>query len=87
MARQSEHKKALVALTKSVLDYENALDALMQAPDINVSPAEKGRKIARLTNSLSTANQVAMLHGLNYSWSKINRLYRVQKPEPKSKEE
>ncbi len=68
--KANPHKKYLISLTKTVAQCLLALDAIMKED----STVERGKKIAKIGNVLDMANDLAMYHGLNYGWRKINNI-------------
>lgn len=68
--RAKNHKKHLIALTEAVTQYLTALDAVMKEE----STFERDRKIAKLSNALDVANDVAMHFGLDYGCKKIRNI-------------
>lgn len=74
----NQYKKALKELTELVIAFENSLDREMKKP----STVERGERIAKLTNALTMGNQGAMHFVLNYSFKKIEKLYKGDKKRP-----
>ena len=66
----NNYKKHLKYLTESVNHFLRQLDKVMWEPPA----AERGKKIAELTNQLEIQNDSAMRFGLNYGWEKINKI-------------
>ena len=64
------HKKYLMLLTKSVAQSLSRLDCIMKEE----STFERGKKIAKLSNTLDMKNDEAMRFGLDYGWRKINNI-------------
>jgi hypothetical protein len=54
--------------------FEIQMDAAMKLPE----SSERGRVIAKLMNKLTLQNQSAMHFGLDYSFPKINRIYKAK---------
>lgn len=63
-------EKTLKELTVAIVDFLAALDAEMKQP----STAERGRKIALLSNRLSMANEAAQHFALDMSFDSMNAL-------------
>jgi hypothetical protein len=57
-------RKALVTLTTNVKNYVAHMDRLMSEP----SSAERGKKVAELTNTLAMANDHARYFALDIDW-------------------
>jgi hypothetical protein len=73
-AGERKLKRELVELTSVILNVENSIDLLMKREHSD----DRDKLFARVMNALTMANQGAMLHGLDYSWKKINKLYGKQ---------
>jgi hypothetical protein len=59
-------KLYLTALTKTVRQYSEFMEEVMKGP----STVERGRKIAKLLNSLNNVNDHALYFGLGYDYRK-----------------
>ncbi len=69
-----KHEKALDALTKSVCGTILFIDQLMKIPGLDL--VDRGKRIAKITNSLEMANDSAMHFALDMGWRKINHRKR-----------
>lgn len=71
---KSKYKKTLAELTKTVAQALTLIDVEMRKP----STLQRGKNIARICNVLEMANDSAMYSVLNYGWTKIGNIKKLE---------